>query len=125
MCPPDGRVAAEANSESSGDATKNDVPEFPSANEAYMQIAVDNVPSEILAHVVDVHCHPTDSDMATTLAAVQDSPMRLCAMATRGSDQQLVADLARAHPEKVTPCFGWYMIVIVFFITPDTRSIML
>ena len=112
MCPPDGRVAAEANSELSSGATKNDDPEFPSANETHMRAALDSVPSGVLAHVVDVHCHPTDSDMATTLAAVQDGPMRLCAMATRGSDQQLVADLARAHPDKVVPCFGWYMIAI-------------
>ena len=29
-------------------------------------------------------------------------------MASRGSDQQLVAGLARKWPEKVVPCFGWH-----------------
>lgn len=29
-------------------------------------------------------------------------------MATRGSDQALVADLARAYPDKVIPCFGYH-----------------
>ncbi|TFY61964.1 hypothetical protein EVJ58_g4170 [Rhodofomes roseus] len=29
-------------------------------------------------------------------------------MATRGTDQELVADLARRYPDKVTPCFGYH-----------------
>ncbi|KAH9951012.1 hypothetical protein B0H21DRAFT_874797 [Amylocystis lapponica] len=61
-------------------------------------------PTSVLKHIVDVHCHPTDSiispeDMATL-------PIHICAMATRQSDQALVRALASAHPDKVTPCFG-------------------
>lgn len=59
---------------------------------------------EVLKHVVDVHCHPTDSQI--TPDAIDDLPIIICAMATRQSDQALVANLARAHPEKVVPCFG-------------------
>ena len=72
-----------------------------------LQRELDRVPREVLAHVVDVHCHPTDSDMAMTLAVAEKMPIRVCAMATRRSDQRLVAELARAHPDKVIPCFGW------------------
>lgn len=63
-----------------------------------------STPQDVLAHVVDVHCHPTDSPTdAELLKAV---PIHLCAMATRGSDQALVRDFAKAYPDKVTPCFG-------------------
>ncbi|OJT04445.1 Cut9-interacting protein scn1 [Trametes pubescens] len=43
-----------------------------------------------------------------TLEATNNLPIRICAMATRRSDQQLVADLANACPDKVTPCFGYH-----------------
>ncbi len=73
-----------------------------------MQTALAKVSRSVLEHVIDVHCHPTDSDMGATLQVVEQMPIRICAMATRRSDQRLVADLARAQPEKVIPCFGWY-----------------
>ncbi|KAH9837257.1 TatD DNase family Scn1 [Rhodofomes roseus] len=57
----------------------------------------------VLAHVVDVHCHPTDSPIDDELFSTL--PHHICAMATRGTDQELVADLARRYPDKVTPCF--------------------
>ena len=63
-----------------------------------------NASPEVLRHVVDVHCHPTDSDIPAD--AITKLPMSICAMATRQHDQVLVADLARAHPDKVIPCFG-------------------
>ncbi|PCH34204.1 Metallo-dependent hydrolase [Wolfiporia cocos MD-104 SS10] len=60
----------------------------------------------LLAHVIDAHCHPTDSPLdPATLAAL---PHRVCAMATRASDQPLVRALARAHPDRVVPCFGYH-----------------
>ncbi|KAI0639945.1 hypothetical protein C8Q77DRAFT_1044388 [Trametes polyzona] len=73
-----------------------------------LQRELDRVPRALLAHVIDVHCHPTDSDFAMTSDVARDLPIRICAMATRRSDQQLVADLARAHPDKVVPCFGYH-----------------
>lgn len=60
--------------------------------------------SDVLAHVVDVHCHPTDSRLDEELLAKVSH--RLCAMATRGTDQELVAILACRYPDKVVPCFG-------------------
>ena len=72
-----------------------------------MQARLERVPRSVLEHVIDVHCHPTDSDMGMTLDVAQEMAIRVCAMATRRSDQRLVAALARAHPAKVIPCFGW------------------
>ncbi|KAI0718955.1 TatD DNase family Scn1 [Cerioporus squamosus] len=83
-------------------------PSLPSADPDEMQAALDSVPRSVLEHVVDVHCHPTDSDMGMTLEVAQEMAMRICAMATRRSDQRLVAALARAHPDKVVPCFGYH-----------------
>ncbi|EPT03519.1 hypothetical protein FOMPIDRAFT_1028783 [Fomitopsis schrenkii] len=62
--------------------------------------------SDVLAHVVDVHCHPTDSRLDEELLAKVSH--RLCAMATRGTDQELVAILACRYPDKVVPCFGYH-----------------
>ncbi|TFK95032.1 TatD DNase family Scn1 [Polyporus arcularius HHB13444] len=73
-----------------------------------MRTALDSVPRSVLEHVVDVHCHPTDSGMEMTLKVAQEMAIRICAMATRRSDQRLVAALARAHPDKVIPCFGYH-----------------
>lgn len=61
-------------------------------------------PREVLEHVVDVHCHPTDSPCPAD--AMDNLAVRICAMATRTSDQSLVRDLALAYPQKVIPCFG-------------------
>ena len=103
MCRTESQASAHADSESSnGDNAKVVF----STDEHDMKIALDSVPSEVLKHVIDVHCHPTDSDMDMTLIAVQNTPVRMCAMATRGSDQRLVGDLARAQPDRVIPCFG-------------------
>ncbi|GBE77438.1 hypothetical protein SCP_0103130 [Sparassis crispa] len=63
-------------------------------------------PPSVLRHIVDVHCHPTDT--ITSSEVISELPIRICAMATRQSDQRLVADLATAHPDKVTPCFGYH-----------------
>ncbi|EJU02652.1 Metallo-dependent hydrolase [Dacryopinax primogenitus] len=63
-------------------------------------------PAELLAHLTDVHCHPTDSD--TPKDVMEALVIRVCAMATRSDDQEKVADLAREWPDKVTPCFGYH-----------------
>jgi len=61
-------------------------------------------PLDVLRHVVDVHCHPTDSDVTTQ--AMDNLAITICAMSSRPADQSLVRDLANAYPEKVVPCFG-------------------
>ncbi|KAG9314127.1 hypothetical protein JVU11DRAFT_4912 [Chiua virens] len=63
-------------------------------------------PLDVLRHVVDVHCHPTDSDI--TAQAIDNLAITICAMSSRAADQPLVRDLARAHPDKVIPCFGYH-----------------
>lgn len=59
---------------------------------------------DVLRHLVDVHCHPTDSEV--TAEAMDNLFMTICAMSSRQSDQPLVRDLAEKYPEKVIPCFG-------------------
>ncbi|KAI6161470.1 hypothetical protein EDD17DRAFT_1697901 [Pisolithus thermaeus] len=63
-------------------------------------------PPCILRHIVDVHCHPTDSPI--TPVAMDQLPITICAMSSRPSDQYLVRDLASRYPEKVIPCFGYH-----------------
>ncbi|TCD64062.1 hypothetical protein EIP91_004570 [Steccherinum ochraceum] len=60
----------------------------------------------VLAHVVDVHCHPTDSPVPSEV--MDQLSIRICAMSTRASDQPLVRDLANKYPAKVIPCFGYH-----------------
>lgn len=69
-----------------------------------MQVQPSLPPLDVLHHVVDVHCHPTDSDVTTQ--AMDNLAITICAMSSRPSDQLLVRDLAYSHPEKVVPCFG-------------------
>ncbi|KZT27697.1 Metallo-dependent hydrolase [Neolentinus lepideus HHB14362 ss-1] len=63
-------------------------------------------PPSVLRHVVDAHCHPTDTVIQP--ASMDKLPIKICAMATRVSDQAKVADLATAYPTKVVPCFGYH-----------------
>ncbi|OAX44929.1 Metallo-dependent hydrolase [Rhizopogon vinicolor AM-OR11-026] len=63
-------------------------------------------PPSVLRHVVDVHCHPTDSEIPVKI--MDNLPITLCAMSTRQADQGLVRDLATAFPDKVVPCFGYH-----------------
>jgi Tat protein secretion system quality control protein TatD with DNase activity len=62
---------------------------------------------EILAHLVDVHCHPT---VAPVIAAstIESLPCTLCAMSSREGDQSMVAALARARPDRIVPGFGYH-----------------
>lgn len=63
-------------------------------------------PKDVLKHIVDVHCHPTDSEITDEhMNALQ---ITICAMATRQDDQERVAELARKYSDKVIPCFGEY-----------------
>lgn len=59
---------------------------------------------ELLKHVTDVHCHPTDSPIATE--AVRACAITVCAMASNPGDQEKVKALALEFPDKVIPCFG-------------------
>ena len=61
-------------------------------------------PQDVLRHVVDVHCHPTDSEIRDEV--VEEMSITICAMATKPDDQALVAELANKFPTKVIPCFG-------------------
>ena len=69
-----------------------------------MSMPFDEVPKSVLAHIVDVHCHPTDSE--TPHDVMEALPITICAMATQQSDQSLVRNLASRYPGKVIPCFG-------------------
>ncbi|KAI5120837.1 hypothetical protein M0805_007024 [Coniferiporia weirii] len=66
----------------------------------------DPPPADVFKHVVDVHCHPTDSEIPSNI--MDELSITICAMATRQSDQSLVAELASSYPDKVVPCFGYH-----------------
>ncbi|GJJ13230.1 hypothetical protein Clacol_007481 [Clathrus columnatus] len=59
---------------------------------------------DVLAHVVDVHCHPTDSVIPDSI--MDSLALKICAMATKQADQGLVRELANKWPDNVIPCFG-------------------
>lgn len=61
--------------------------------------------SGVLRHLVDVHCHPTDTHPVSS-RAMEELQITVCAMASRTEDQALVRDLAVSYPSKVVPCFG-------------------
>ncbi|KAL0576710.1 Cut9-interacting protein scn1 [Marasmius crinis-equi] len=58
------------------------------------------------SHVIDVHCHPTDSPIVPE--AMEALEITICAMSSRQEDQSLVRSLALSYPEKVVPCFGYH-----------------
>jgi Tat protein secretion system quality control protein TatD with DNase activity len=62
--------------------------------------------ADVLRHIVDVHCHPTDAPGGVSDASMERLGITICAMATMQSDQDKVKALALRYPEKVVPCFG-------------------
>ena len=61
-------------------------------------------PPSVLAHIIDVHCHPTDTDIPDGFP--ENLPITICAMSAQTRDQPLVRDLANRCPDKVVPAFG-------------------
>ncbi|KAF8204025.1 TatD DNase family Scn1 [Pholiota molesta] len=64
--------------------------------------------ADVLRHIVDVHCHPTDAPGGVSDASMERLGITICAMATMQSDQDKVKALALRFPEKVVPCFGYH-----------------
>jgi len=62
--------------------------------------------SDILCHIVDVHCHPTDVPGSISADSMDKLDITICAMSSMESDQDKVKDLGARYPEKVVPCFG-------------------
>jgi Tat protein secretion system quality control protein TatD with DNase activity len=60
------------------------------------------LPPDVLPHIVDAHCHPTnatDEEMAGVTS-------RMCIMSMHQEDQKQVEVLAEKYPTKVIPFFG-------------------
>lgn len=63
--------------------------------------------ADVLCHIVDVHCHPTDAPGGVVSSDSMDKlDITICAMSSMESDQGKVRDLRTRYPEKVVPCFG-------------------
>lgn len=79
-----------------------------SASEASDDLLARMVPPspDVLSHIVDVHCHPTDALEGVSDTSMDRLKITVCAMSTMPSDQAKVRDLASRYPEKVVPCFG-------------------
>ncbi|KDR85739.1 hypothetical protein GALMADRAFT_51884 [Galerina marginata CBS 339.88] len=64
--------------------------------------------TDVLHHIVDVHCHPTDAAGGVSTESMRRLAISICAMATMQADQPKVKELAASYPEKVIPCFGYH-----------------
>ncbi|KAJ3573541.1 hypothetical protein NP233_g2363 [Leucocoprinus birnbaumii] len=60
--------------------------------------------NEVLRHLVDVHCHPTDAPQISP-DSMERLRITVCAMAYREANQILVRGLATTYPTKVVPSF--------------------
>jgi hypothetical protein len=56
--------------------------------------------NDVLQHIVDVHCHPTD-EIEVPEDVMSALEIKVCAMSSRFDDQQRVSDLALKFPDKV------------------------
>jgi hypothetical protein len=63
-------------------------------------------PTEVLNHVVDVHCHAQNRELPPEV--MESLAITICTMAWCPRDQEVVADIARKWPDKVIPGFGMY-----------------
>ncbi|KAJ7361459.1 TatD DNase family Scn1 [Mycena albidolilacea] len=64
-------------------------------------------PPDVLQHVVDAHCHPTEAN-SISAESMKRLQISVCAMSTHHGDQSLVRDLALQNSTKVVPCFGYH-----------------
>jgi len=62
---------------------------------------------EVLKHIVDAHCHPTDAQNVSD-EAMERLDITICPMSSMKSDQDKVAQLATKYPSKVIPSFGYH-----------------
>lgn len=60
--------------------------------------------SDVLQHLVDVHCHPTNAPHIS-LESMERLQITVCSMARREADQITARNLTTAYPSKVIPCF--------------------
>lgn len=68
-----------------------------------------NLPDQsVLAHITDVHCHPTDALSDVSAESMERLPISICAMSNTQLDQEKVKTLAQSYPDKVTPAFGFH-----------------
>ncbi|QRV88012.1 TatD DNase family protein [Ceratobasidium sp. AG-Ba] len=65
-------------------------------------------PASVLSHLVDVHCHPTDSSPIPDdhVAGVQLG--QICAMSTHTHDQEKVKELGERMGDRAIMCFGYH-----------------
>lgn len=62
----------------------------------------------VLAHITDVHCHPTDARDGIPTKSMEQLQLTICAMSTNQFDQEKLKALANGFPDKVIPAFGYH-----------------
>ncbi|KAF7311133.1 TatD DNase family Scn1 [Mycena chlorophos] len=65
------------------------------------------LPSSVLKHIIDCHCHPTEA-ASISPDSMQQLQISVCAMSTHNKDQSLVRSLAHDYPHKIIPAFGYH-----------------
>jgi len=85
-----------------------ELPEYPSSDLIQDLLStLTPLPSSLLPHLHDAHCHPTDHPH--TLSQIDASASgSLCAMSTRPDDQSLVESFSKDNPERVISFFGYH-----------------
>src|SRR5277367_6526268 len=88
--------------------SEEEAPEYPSSDIIQdLLSSLPPLPSALLTHLHDAHCHPTDhphtlSNIDTTTTG------SLCAMSTRPDDQSLVDSFSKHNLDTVIPFFGYH-----------------
>ncbi|KEP55483.1 TatD family hydrolase [Rhizoctonia solani 123E] len=62
----------------------------------------------VLGHIVDVHCHPTDTSPISDEHIQTVQLGQICAMSTNADDQAKVRELGARMGDRVIMCFGYH-----------------
>lgn len=86
------------------------------ASESSVDVAPTNPlpPASVLSHLVDVHCHPTDTSPISDEHINVVQLGHICAMSTHTEDQAKVRELGERMGDRAIMCFGDVFIVLSY-----------